>query len=217
MAGCKRVLIWSGWLRLGHAGIGLSVPLLLLSGWLIAESPSLYALALDLHYLGAAILLFGLIVRAAVLLRGKEHERLAALVPTRAELAAIAGTLRCYISMGRLPLPAWYAHNPLWKPLYLLIYLALALLAATGAAMQDTPVIYGFYLPSVHLFWAQVTLWLTVLHIGAVILHEYKNQTADISAMVNGHRVFLVDTAGSGTGSSDARQYVSLDSISQKG
>ncbi len=216
VSGCKRVLIWSGWLRLSHACVGLSVAALLLSGWLLAESPSLHAIATDVHYLGSAVLLFGLLVRSVVLLRGREHERLAALLPTRTELAAITGTLRCYISLGRLPLPGWYAHNPLWKPLYLLTYLALILLVATGWVIPEIQVIYGFYLPSVHAFWAQAMLWLTVLHISSVILHEYKNQTSDISAMVNGHRVFLIEEARAGTGASGDRQYVSLDSIGRQ-
>lgn len=216
MSGCKRVLIWSGWLRLSHACVGLSVTALLLSGWLLAESPSLHAIATDAHYLGSAVLLFGLLVRGVILVGGREHERLAALLPTRTELAAIAGTLRCYISLGRLPLPAWYAHNPLWKPLYLLVYLALIMLVASGAAMPEIQVIHGFYLPSVHAFWAQIIAWLAALHIISVILHEYKNQTSDISAMVNGHRVFLIDDPTAGAGTAGDRQYVSLDSIGRR-
>ena len=37
----QRVLVWSGWLRLSHWTIGLTTLVLLLTGWLIAESPSL--------------------------------------------------------------------------------------------------------------------------------------------------------------------------------
>lgn len=199
-------------MRAGHACIAVSVPVMLLTGWLIAESPSLHNLALDLHYLGAALLLFGLIVRAVVSFVGREHERLSGLVPAPTERAAIAATLRCYISLGRMPLPGWYAHNPLWKPLYLLIYLALVMLVVTGVAMPDVSIALGFYVPDVHVFWAWVLLWLTLLHIVSSILHDYRKQTADVSAMINGYRVFEVD--GARDKSSDAgHQYISIDSL----
>ena len=215
MSEIKRVLVWSGWTRLSHACIGLSVPVLLLTGWLMAESPSLQDLAVDLHYLGSGVLLFGLLVRVTVLFAGKEHERLSALVPAAAELPAMVKTLRCYIGLGKLALPGWYAHNPLWKPFYILIYLVLVILAATGAAMPDTSIVLGFYLPSVHIFWAQVVFWFAVLHITSVIVHDYKNQTADVSAMINGYRIFLIDNSQADTVVDSTHQMISLDSISR--
>ena len=68
----KRVLVWSGWLRISHASIGLAVLLLLLTGWLIAESPSLAESALDLHYLASGFLVFGLVVRIVLMFAGME-------------------------------------------------------------------------------------------------------------------------------------------------
>jgi Ni/Fe-hydrogenase 1 B-type cytochrome subunit len=213
MSGIKRVLIWGGWLRASHACIAFSVPVMLVTGWLIADSPSLSDLALDLHYLGAAVLLSGLIARAVLLVAGRDNERWQALVPANTELSAIVATLRCYISFGRMALPAWYAHNPLWKPLYLLTYLALVMLMATGAAMPKVSIALGFYVPDVHAFWAQVMLWLTVLHIASSILHDYKNQAADVSAMINGFRVFQVDGSRGDGPESRVHQAVSVDSI----
>ena len=213
MTGVKRVLVWSGWLRTGHACLAVSVPVMLVTGLLIAQSPSLHGPALDWHYLGAALLVFGLVIRAVLLFAGREHERFSALVPSNAELPAMIGTLRCYLSFGRMPLPGWYAHNPLWKPLYLLMYLALVMLAATGAAMPDVSILLGFYVPNVHAFWAQLAFWLTLLHVASAILHDYRGRTADVSAMINGYRVFEVDGNRSSGPANSTHQVVSVDSI----
>ncbi len=210
---CKRVLIWSGWLRVGHACIGLSVFVLLLSGWLIASSPSLQPGALDLHYLAAAVLVFGLIVRAVLLFTGQAQERWSALIPAGGEAGAVARTLWFYLTLGKAPLPGWYAHNPLWKPVYLAIYFALIILAASGAAMPDVDIVIGFYLPSVHAFWAQFVLWFTVMHIASALMHDYKKQTSDISAMVNGCRVFPDEASGAARPGTGTTRYLPIDTL----
>jgi Ni/Fe-hydrogenase 1 B-type cytochrome subunit len=128
----------------------------------------------------------------------------------------MAATLRCYSSFFRAPLPVWYAHNPLWKPFYLLMYLALVIMAVTGAAMPEMSIALGFYLPSVHMFWAHVVLWLAALHIVSVIVHDYKNKTTDISAMVNGYRLFIIDSNKSGTGNEQIIQAITLDSLKRR-
>jgi len=209
----KRVLVWSGWLRISHASIGLAVLLLLFTGWLIAESPSLADSALDLHYLASSFLIFGLVVRIVLMFAGMEHERLPGLFPASSELYAIAKTFRFYISLGKSPMPGWYAQNPLWKPAYLVIYLALIVLVITGAAMPDVSLMLGFYLPSVHTFWAQLLFWFTVLHIGSVVMHDYRNKTTDISAMVNGYRLFLIDSNRAGSVAERVVQRISIDSL----
>ena len=209
----KRVLVWSGWLRISHASIGFAVLLLLFTGWLIAESPSLAESALDLHYLASSFLIFGLVVRIVLMFAGVEHERLPGLFPASSELYAMARTLRFYISLGKAPMPGWYAQNPLWKPVYLVIYLALIVLVITGAAMPEVSLMLGFYLPSVHTFWAQFVFWFTVLHTGSVVMHDYKNKTTDISAMVNGYRLFLVDSNRAGSVAEKLVQRISIDSL----
>ena len=211
----RRVLVWSGWLRLSHAAIVFAVPVLLLTGWLLAQSPSLAETALDVHYLASSLLVFGCLIRIVLLFAGREHERLQALIPATGELPAMAGTLRFYISMGRSPAHGWYAQNPLWKPVYLLMYLALILLVATGMAMPENDVVFGFYLPSVHLFWAQLLLWLVVFHIASVLLHDYRRGTTDISAMVNGYRLFLLED-NKGETEAGTVQLVSVDSLQRR-
>ncbi|MBT8440273.1 MAG: cytochrome b/b6 domain-containing protein [Gammaproteobacteria bacterium] len=212
----RRVMIWGGWLRLSHACLALSTLVLLITGWLLAESPSLQGLAQDVHYMSAGFLLSGLAVRIVLMFAGKEHERVSSLLPASAELAAMASTLRFYISLGRVSLPGWYAQNPLWKPVYLVIYIAFLILAATGAAMSDVSLVLGFYLPSVHAFWAQVVLWFSVLHIAGVIMHDYKNQTTDISAMVNGYRLFIIDNSQNAADVKTSIQLVSPDSLNRR-
>lgn len=212
----KRVLVWGGWLRLSHASIGVATPVLLLTGWLIAESPSLAVSALDVHYLASSLLLFGLVVRIILLLGGKEQERLPALFPASSELVAMARTLRFYISLGKASMPGWYAHNPLWKPLYLVVYLALLILAASGAVMPNESIVLGFYVPSVHVFWAKIVLWFSVLHTVSVIAHDYRNKTTDISAMVNGYRLFIVDGGQEVSGDNRPVQVISLDAIGKR-
>jgi Ni/Fe-hydrogenase 1 B-type cytochrome subunit len=209
----KRVLVWSGWLRTSHASIGLAVLVLLFTGWLIAESPSLAESALELHYLASGFLIFGLVVRIVLMFSGMEHERLPGLFPASSELYAMAKTFRFYVSLGKSPMPGWYAQNPLWKPFYLVIYLALIVLVISGAVMPDSSLMLGFYLPSVHTFWAQLVFWFTVLHISSVVMHDYKNKTADISAMVNGYRLFLIDSNRAGSVAKKTIQHISIDSL----
>ena len=209
----KRVLVWSGWLRLSHACIGFAVLVLLFTGWLIAESPSLAESALELHYLVSSLLIFGLVVRIVLMFAGKQHERLPGLFPASSELNAMAKTLRFYISLGKSPMPGWYAHNSLWKPVYFVIYLALVVLVISGAVLPDVSLIMGFYVPSVHVFWARIMLWFSLLHIASVLLHDYRNQTTDISAMVNGYRLFLIKDNKGGSGSEDVIQHITIDSL----
>jgi len=212
----RRVPVWSGWLRLSHGAVGLATLVLLLTGWLLAESPSLAESALDVHYLAAGVLVSGLIVRIALMFIGQEHERITALIPASSEFKAIVEILRFYISMGKMPLPRWYAQNPLWKPLYLVSYLVLLVQVASGAMMQNQPLVSGFYLPSLHAFWAQFMLWFSVLHIVAVSLHDGRGKTADISAMLSGIRLFVIDRDRLQGGNEERVQFVSLDKLKRR-
>jgi Ni/Fe-hydrogenase 1 B-type cytochrome subunit len=189
----KRVLVWSGWLRLSHWSIAAAVLAAGLTGWQLGEGVPASATLVDFHYYAASLLVFGLALRLALMFVGREHERLGGLLPNAGEWRAAGAVLRFYLSAGKAPLPRWYAHNPLWKPLYLLVYVVLALQVATGSLMQDYPIILRFYLPSVHAFWAQVLLWFSVLHVAGVALHDLKGKTADVSAMINGYRLFFID------------------------
>jgi len=113
MTEIRRVLIWGGWLRVSHWSTALSTLVLLFSGWLIGHSPMQAEVALEYHYLAVSVLIFGLALRIALFIKGKEQERLSALFPQLSEITAIKKMLIFYLSMGKQPPPHWYAHNPL--------------------------------------------------------------------------------------------------------
>lgn len=198
MARIEKVLIWGGWLRLSHLIVGLSTLALLITGWLIEAAPSLEADAVELHYVAAGVLLFGLALRILLMFRGSLVERLGQLMPEDVEWRAVRDTLMFYLSFGRAPLPRWYAHNPFWKPLYLLMYVCLLMLAATGWLREEYPVLWGWYVPNVHATFATAVAWLMLLHVIAVVLHDYRGDSADISGIINGHRHFVIEDQPTG-------------------
>ena len=193
MTEIRRVLVWSGWLRLSHWTLALSVLVLIATGWTIGNSPMVAADALEYHYLAASAMIFALALRVLVFIRGKPHERLSALFPQPSEFSAIKQTFIFYLSLAKQPLPNWYAHNPFWKMLYLFMYTALLLMLISGTMMVDHPVVIGFYLPSVHDFWSTVLTILVLLHLLSTFVHDYYAKSTDISAMVNGYRLFELE------------------------
>ncbi|MGD2075749.1 MAG: cytochrome b/b6 domain-containing protein [Gammaproteobacteria bacterium] len=208
----KRVLIWSGWLRLSHWSIALATLGLLLTGWQLEQrtgAPAIASDRLQSHYYAASLLIAGLILRVVLMLLGKPQERLGGLLPRASEWRSAAHMLRFYLTLGSAPLPRWYAHNPLWKPVFLIVYVALGVQILTGSLMPERPVIGPVYLPSVHAFWAQGLLWFSVLHALAVAVHDLKGKTADVSAMINGYRVFFVDRSQLRGGDEQPLRFVS--------
>jgi Ni/Fe-hydrogenase 1 B-type cytochrome subunit len=73
---------------------------------------------------------------------------------------------------------------------------------------NEFPVVLGFYLPSVHEFLASIILGFTVLHLVTVVLHDFKGTASDISAMINGYKVFVIQKQ-----ESSAVHTVSLDQL----
>lgn len=192
----RRIAVWSGWLRLAHWALAGATLLLLATGWLIAHAPSLARSAAEIHYLGAGVLVFALALRLFLGLFGRGAERLEHLVPRAAELAAMRASLVFYLSLGRSRLPNWYAHSPLWKPLYLLLFVLLLLSALTGWLMPDMPVLGRFYLPRVHTVLADALFVFMLAHLFSIVLHDLKGQGADVSGMINGHRYFRIERDG---------------------
>ena len=189
----RRVAVWGGWLRLAHWCLAGSTLLLLATGWLIAGSPAVAQSAADIHYLGAGVLVFALALRILLGLFGNGAERFEHLLPRASEFAAMRASLLFYLSLGRAPLPNWFAHNPLWKPLYLFLFTLLALAVVSGWLMPDTALIGRLYLPRVHAWLADAIGLLTLAHLYSVVLQDVKGQGADISGMFSGNRYFGVD------------------------
>jgi Ni/Fe-hydrogenase 1 B-type cytochrome subunit len=192
----QRVVVWSGRLRIAHWSLAASTMLLLATGWLIAHSPAVVEAAVDLHYLGAAVLVFALALRLFLGFFGRGAERFEHLLPPRSEFRAMRASLLFYLSLGRTAQPRWYAHNPLWKPVYLVMLLVLTVLVITGWLMPDTPVLGGFYLPHLHRWFSDLMALLTVAHLYSVVLQDLKGTSADISAMFSGARYFAIQREG---------------------
>jgi Ni/Fe-hydrogenase 1 B-type cytochrome subunit len=186
----QRVSVWSQWMRLAHWSIALSVLTLIATGWLVGSAPSVAAGASDLHGYAASVLMAGLVLRIWLLFADKGVGGWEALVPARANLPAMKQMLVFYLTLGKAPLPNWYAHNPLWVPLYALLYLFLVVMAVTGIFMEEQPLVAGFYLPSIHLAFAKIITVLTVLHLATAVLQDIKGKRGDVSAMLNGYKLF---------------------------
>ena len=188
----RRILVWSGRLRLAHWALAGAILMLLATGWLITNAPTLAEWAVEIHYLGASLLIFALVLRLYLGVFGQGAERLEHLLPRATESAAMRASLWFYLSLGRAAAPNWFAHNPLWKLLYLLLFLSLLLTVLTGWLMPEVPLVGGLYLPAVHRWLAHLIGLLTVAHLFSVILQDVKGRSGDISAMFSGYRLFYV-------------------------
>ena len=193
MANIERLAVWSGWLRLSHLAIGGASLILLATGWLLKYAPSLAGGGLEYHNIAAAVLIFGLVIRLWRMLAGSSVERVEKLIPAGTEWSAARATLASYVTLGKLRLPRWHAHNPLWKLLYLGLYLLLLVLVLSGWLRSTQDFVLGLYLPDVHAIAASVVGWWTLLHIVAVVFHDYQGDATDVSSIINGHRQFVVD------------------------
>ncbi len=189
----RRVLIWSGWLRFTHAALALSTLVLLCSGWLVASSPTLAGIASDVHYLAASVLIAALLLRFFLGLAGRGSERFEHLLPRHAEFAGMRASLLFYLTLGKAPMPNWFAHNPLWKPLYLGLFMLLCLAALTGWMMPEIQLVGRIYLPSMHSWLSDAIAVVTGAHLFSVVLQDIKGRSADISGMLSGYRLFVVE------------------------
>ncbi len=182
-------------MRLAHGFLAASVFILLLSGALIRWAPERADSILSYHYLAAALLIATWVVRISLLLFGKtEPERMQSLLPNRHQLNQSWQVLRSYLTLGKIALPKWYAHNPFWAPLYLLLFAILLLQIFTGLALQQQiTLLGGISLRSVHIWGYELLLGFTLLHIAASFFHEINGSGSDISAIISGYRIFIVE------------------------
>ncbi len=127
----RYVAIWPGGLRLAHWLLAAGVLFCLASGWALQQLPADPAFWHDWHIITGQITALALLLRSVLLfVPGSTHWR--ALLPKRGQWQACRQMLRFYLSLSRAPLPAWYAHNPLWAPVYLLVLAVEAACLATG-------------------------------------------------------------------------------------
>ncbi len=190
----QRKYIWPGPLRLGHWIMVIAVTGLLASGWLMQNVAHIFQAALDYHYIFAYALCFALGLRLYLLVSSSPsaaswHD----LIPRAQDLKKALAMLRFYVSLGRTPLPHWYAHSPLWAPIYLLLLFILLLQIITGflIAAGHHDLLVNLY--SLHDSGATFIAFFTITHIVAVFLHDLKAGSSDISGMIHGYRIFALE------------------------
>ena len=210
----QRKYIWPGMLRLAHWGMALAVIVLLVTAWLLHWTPTVATAASDYHQIAGALLMLLLLLRFWLLFTDRTVAGWQALVPSRQSLSGMVAMLRFYVTFGGAPLPGWYAHNPLWMPVYAVLFLLLAVLSLTGFFMTEHPVVLGVYLPSLHRSVAPLIGLFTFAHIIAVVMHDARGKLADVSGMLNGFRLFEIKQPDIGKGTTEHR--VSLDSLKVK-
>ncbi len=186
-----RVLVWSRWVRLSHWLIALSCVGLMLTGWLMSNDPILSTAAGDLHYYFSGLLIPALLLRLYLLFFGKGTDHLSDCEPDLHKLRQAKQVLKFYLTLGKVPLPRWFSHNPLWGQLYLLLFLFLTLSAISGVfLLQGIASIIGVSNHDLHWLSYYVVNIFVLLHIPTVFSHDLSNKNADISGMVNGYKIF---------------------------
>ncbi len=185
----RYVLVWSGWLRLSHWLIAAGILFQITSAWAIGHDNADYTFWLDWHLISGQIILMALALRI-VLLFFPGSNNWSAFIPEKSQLQAMLQMIKFYLSLTRFPLPNWYAHNPLWLPLYLLLFFILVACSITGL-LHDSPKFFlNFSMVKLHSVLASVIIIFTIFHIATAFLHDLKGKGAFISAMINGYRYF---------------------------
>ncbi len=211
----RYVQVWSGWLRLSHWVIAFGVLFEIASAWAVTHQNVDAAFWRDWHTIVGQIVLIALLLRLVLLfLPGSSNWR--QLIPTGTDMQAIGQMTKFYVTFARFPLPAWYAHNPFWKPLYLLFYLLLAGCLLSGIFRTAPYLVAGFSLPTLHQGLAQAIILFSIVHIITAFLHDLKGKGAFISAIINGYRYFHVSDEGIGKTDAVVKEsavYISVESI----
>lgn len=214
----RYVLVWSGWLRLTHWIIAAGVIFQITSAWAIAHQNVDTFFWRDWHMIVGQTVLIALMLRIVLLFfSGSSHWT--SLIPTKADRIGIVQTFKFYVTLARFPLPNWYAHNPLWKLLYPLLFILLAGCLLTGIFQNAPYRVAGYAIPELHKQLAQIITLFVVVHIVTSFLHDLKGKGAFISAMINGYRYFHMENQDIGntkTSSEDSAIYIPIESIKKR-
>lgn len=190
----ERKKVYDPFLRILHWWNGLSIVLLLGTAYAAelfekgAGEKTVWALHIYVGYALAA----GIAARIAWGIAGPKHARFSALWHPRAWAGAVR--MRFAASKG-------FGHDPYASAAYLLFYGALLAMAGTGLALAAvehgtgplTPWLFDrvaleelFEAPheAIHVF----ILGFMALHIGALVVHEWRGKTPVAQAMVSGYQ-----------------------------
>ena len=179
-----------------HAWNGLLILLLLLSGqWLPRlDFPAGRTLLWHAHIVLGYGLLLGWSARLAWGLAGPQHARWSSMWHPHAWLQALR-------SRQVFTAPRSFGHHPQASAVYLLVYVLLAVMLASGlllaAAAQNTGPLYARFghdaavkaMARVPHAWAQYPLWLFLfIHLGTLVLHERRHGVPVAQAMISGYQ-----------------------------
>ena len=218
----RRVFVWPAVIRIVHWCLALAVTVLLCTGWLLKSglilNDNLYIFLLDQIHLPAGHLLgLAMIVRLYYLLKDDGVGGLSSLLPSAKTWDGIKQGLRFYTTFTKTRLPRYFAHHPVWGPLFLVIFVLLLAQLVSGLLLEFAALRALFGLSSdALLHWHQTPFsWLSmlvILHLVSVTMHDIRGEGADVSGMVNGYRNFDVNTDVNRPAGTRAPS-VSLDSI----
>ena len=190
----QQSFIWAGKLRFSHWLIAIAVVGLLLTGWLQQHVVQYFQIALDYHYILAYALTLALGLRLYLLFSSPASAaNWRDLLLNRQRLKQAIAMLRFYVSFGRTPLPHWYAHSPLWAPIYLFIFILLLIQIISGFLIGAGHHTLFINLYTLHNNTATAIAIFTLFHVISVFLHDLKAGTSDVSAMIHGYRIFKIE------------------------
>ncbi len=180
------------------------------SAWLVDHSDVDLQAWSDWHLMVGQVLLLVMAWRLLLfVLAGSGHWRF--FIPTREQRHIVRDTLRFYATLGKTPLPDWYAFNPLWQPIYLLMILLGAVILVSGFLYSALPFIGDLSPAAIHAAASGLLLWLVIAHVGFTAWHDAKGRGAQISGMLNGHKYFHINSPDGSP--KPAENSVSLDSL----
>ena len=196
--------------RIAHWLIAVGFGFEWLSAWLVDHSDVDPLAWSDWHLMvGQALLLVVAWRLLLFFLAGSGHWRF--FIPTREQRHILRDTLRFYASLGKTPLPDWYAFNPVWQPIYLLMIALATISVVSGFFHSGLPLVGELSTAALHSGASKLLLWLAIAHVLFAVWHDAKGRGAQISGMLNGHKYFHID-APQNTASGNENS-VSLDSL----
>ena len=217
MEDIKKVLIWPKWLRISHWLLASGISFELISAWLIQNAHVDINFWSDWHVMIGQVLSLVILVRLFYLIKpGAGYWR--QLIPNHSQLNIIKQTLLFYASLGRLQLPDWHLHNPLWQPLYLLVLLLILLITISGLLFGNPTRLLWYSVSGWHGFLAQSLAYFILAHIAAVLIHDWNSESGHISAMLSGFKYFQIKPLQKFEQETkqQAEQSVSLDKLLKK-
>jgi len=197
-----RKQVWPKSLRLAHWGMALSTLVLLASGFMVVTGSANTVQSYDfwinsIHMTAASVLLLSLLLRIWLLFRGGSESRLSSMLSSLKRQAVI-DMLKFYVSLGKTPLPAYFAHNPFWIPLFIGFLLLLLLQALDGVLLYWDGLrhITGLSLDSLFSLHQTLVPWIlgfVILHVLLVFVHDWRGKRFELSAMLHGDKIFTVE------------------------